>query len=1155
MHSSVCVARRIRLSRLTRVLMLGLILGLAAGVSADPGATVNVTEDTGTRILLNYEFGPFHLDTVDVDGMKCTRVTLDKESQILNAGAPDVPHVCRSLVIPDQSRMEVRILSSQYKEMKDVDVLPSKGNLLRTVDPATVPYTFGEAYATDAFYPGDVVFLRDPYIMRDCRGQVVVVNPVQYNPVTRVLRLYTELEVEVVAAGQAEVNALEHRPDTLSRAFHDLYSWHFINYASPMRYTPLDEDGDMLIICHDAWLGNIQPLADHKNARGIDTTVVAVSTIGNNYNSIAAYIQQQYDTSDLAFVLLVGDDAEVDPYGSPPQDPRYALTAGADDYPDIMVGRFSAQTAAHVDTQVLRTITYETMPATNQDWFYRGMGVSSNQGPGDDGEYDDEHIGYIRDDLLAYGYTEVDQIHDPYGTDQMVTDGLNAGRGIINYCGHGSSSSWSSTGFNISDINALTNDNMLPFICSVACVNGEFDGQTCFAEAWLRATNGGVPTGAIAAYMSSINQSWDPPMDAQDEFVDMYVAEAYSSVGTLFFAGSCHMMDEYGSGGVDMFETWHIFGDPSLRVIMSCTDMGTLSIDRETYACEDTVAIQVIDCGLNLDDGVVDTAEVVVSSDTEMYGEVVVLTELGPDTGQFAGTVDLVTADVVGAVQVSAGDTVTVHYVDADNGEGGYDVDVYAYATVDCTPPMISDVATLEVEPRSALVGFTTNEPAQGTVRYGLSCGALDGVAQGSGYTESPVVSVTTLQDNTTYFYAVEAADEAGNLAFDDNGGACYTFTTPAVPDFFTEWFEDDDNDLDNLSLMFTPGDPVDFYSGCVVGEIDALPTDPSTGTVLSLSDDDSEAIHLSGAQVSLYGVAYSTVYVNSNGNLTFGASDTEYQDTLDDHFRLPRISVLFDDFNPSSGGTVSWEQLDDRLVVSYVNVPEFYTSNSNTFQAELYFDGTIVVSYLGLDAADGLAGLSEGEDLDPDYYESDLSSMLECGAALSIITSDPADGAIDACKPHDADNAGNLYGWDRLTLVFDGAVDGVSAADFTVDEIGGDGVAPDILAVMLLDTEIVEVLFTERIEPLAWTVLTYVPSGQTVTLGFLPGDTNQDGFAGTFDVLALIDHLNGAITLPGYYATDIDRSNETNSFDVLEVINLLNGAAEYDVYNEAQLP
>ena len=163
---------------------------------------------------------------------------------------------------------------------------------------------------------------------------------------------------------------------------------------------------------------------------------------------------------------------------------------------------------------MLRTIEYEKRPQSGADWYHKGMGVASNQGPGDDDEYDDEHIDNIRADLLGFTYTEVDQIYDPTGTAAMVTAGLNDGRSVINYCGHGSTTSWSSTGFSNTHVDALANDNMLPFIISVACVNGQFSSYTCFAEAWMRATNGGEPTGAIGFYGSSINQSWDPPMDA-----------------------------------------------------------------------------------------------------------------------------------------------------------------------------------------------------------------------------------------------------------------------------------------------------------------------------------------------------------------------------------------------------------------------------------------------------------------------------------------------------------------------------------------------------------------------------------------------------------------------------------------------------------------
>ena len=299
--------------------------------------------------------------------------------------------------------------------------------------------------------------------------------------------------------------------------------------------------------------------------------------MGNSTSAIQNYIQAVYDSSDLAFVLLVGDIAQI---ASPDvwangewgaSDPSYSRLAGADDYPDVLIGRFSASTAAHVDTQVQRSIEYESLPATEQDWFWKGTGIASDEGAGigDEGQSDIQHESEIRAWLIGAGYTEVDQVYDPGASDSQVAAALNAGRGVVNYTGHGYSGGWSSSGFNTADVNALTNTGKLPFIISVACNNGEFENYaSCFGEAWLRATHNGAPSGAAAIYASSVSQSWAPPMEGQDEINLLLTdpAEPLHSFGGLCFGGSMSMMDAYGSAGVEMFETWIVFGDPSLRV-------------------------------------------------------------------------------------------------------------------------------------------------------------------------------------------------------------------------------------------------------------------------------------------------------------------------------------------------------------------------------------------------------------------------------------------------------------------------------------------------------------------------------------------------------------------------------------------------------------
>lgn len=591
----------------------------------------------------------------------------------------------------------------------------------------------------------------------------------------------------------------------------------------------------------------------------------------------------------------------------------------------------------------------------------------------------------------------------------------------------------------------------------------------------------------------------------------------------------------------------------------TCSEAGVVELDRGAYACQSIINVMVNDCGLNTDDGVVETALVDIDSDSETGVEQVTLTETAADSAEFAGVMLASTINAPGVLWVAQGDTITVTYLDADDGAGGFNVEVTATAEVDCTPPEINAVVIADLGPRSARVEFDTDEAARGTVHYGVSCGSLVQSATEAGFTTSHVVNLTGLDDAQTYFFAVEAADEAGNGATDDNGGSCYTFTTPDIPEFFTEAF-DSDNDLDNLTLLFEPDGSGDFYRGCAEGN-SALPTDPSGGSSLSFSpssDDGYAQVNLTGgATVSLYGTTYSSFYVGTNGYVTFESGDTTYDDYTTVHFDQPRVSALFDDLNPSSGGSVTYKQLAEHVAVTWQNVPEWSTGGSNTFQIELFFDGRIHISYRALSAADGTVGLSTGGGQDPDFYETDLSEMNDCGAPpLHIVSSDPPDGAVDARKPHDADGSG-AYGWDELSVKFDGDVADLAPADFAVSELGGDGVAPEVTAVAQTHVDTVRVEFSAPFEPVTWTTLTHLESAMSVTLGFLPADADGSGAANAGDITEVVDLVNEGLGggSPPLWQSDIDRSGALTANDVVELIDLLNGAGEYDAYFDVALP
>ncbi len=591
-----------------RAIVLGLILFLMLALNATEKVvlgsqpnSVRVVSSTNTETILEFTIGNYDQNLVEIDGSTWYHISLPKEGITQDKGMPELPVFNRSIVIDDLAKYRLEILDTQYTDVR-LPVAPSKGVITRDVDPATVPYMFDRVYQSNQFYPQSVAELSEPYILRDYRGITVKTTPFAYKPDTQTLRVYTRYVVRIYGSGSDTVNTFTRSRSSISRDFAPLYQSHFINLDNT-RYTPVsDTYGKLLVICHTNYMSTILPYVNWKKQKGIETELVQWSTIGSTAAHLQTYIQNRYNQDNtLTYVQLVGDAPQIPSLssGGGGSDPTFALVAGSDNYPDIFIGRFSAETTAQVTTQVNRTIAYERDLTTADTWLSRAMGIASAEGggsQGDNGESDITHMNNIRTDLLGYGYTTVDQVYDPGASASTVTTNVNAGRGFINYVGHGSDTSWVTTGFNSTNAGALTNGSKTPFIMDVACVNGNFVSITCFAEAWVRSTNGG----AITIYASSINQSWNSPMRAQDEVTDLVIAEAKYTAGGLYYNGSCKMMDIYGntagSDGVNMYKTWHIFGDASVLIrtktpqAMSVTHPAQIMIGASTLAVNTGVA-------------------------------------------------------------------------------------------------------------------------------------------------------------------------------------------------------------------------------------------------------------------------------------------------------------------------------------------------------------------------------------------------------------------------------------------------------------------------------------------------------------------------------------------------------------------------------------
>jgi hypothetical protein len=553
----------------------------AISSSVPAPAQITLTQLVGNQNTIHISIPGFTVENVQVSGSQASILRLSGANPLLESGSPDLVKVTTSLLIPSTAEMGYTVVSSKYTDFENISLAPSQGDPIRTNDPANTGYSYGPVYTQNKFFPETLVSLNRPHIVRDYRGQSVNIFPFHYNPISHVLRVYYDIIISIDRVSESGENPM---PAKLSAngsdsEFEQVYDNLFLNHIQT-KYAQVSENGRMLVIAYGPFMKAMESFVDWKNSIGIVTEIVDVASIGNA-SQIKQYVADYYLSKGLTYLLLVGDAAQVPTITTADgaSDNSYSYLAGDDHYPDIFVGRFSAETEEQVRIQAERTINYEKNPDPQSTWYESCTGVGSALGPGDDDEYDYQHIRKMLGELKDYNYTSANELFDgdEGGSDangnpsaQMVVDNINSGKGLMLYIGHGSANSWGTSQFSSSNVASLRNVGKYPFIWSVACSNGNFAENTCLAENLLRASYDGQPTGAIAALMSTTSQSWYPPMEAQDEMVDLLRESKTGNIkhtfGGISMSGCMKMNDTYGIGAYKVTDTWTIFGDPSVML-------------------------------------------------------------------------------------------------------------------------------------------------------------------------------------------------------------------------------------------------------------------------------------------------------------------------------------------------------------------------------------------------------------------------------------------------------------------------------------------------------------------------------------------------------------------------------------------------------------
>jgi len=156
-------------------------------------------EITSNRMILALKSFEIEVSPLRLENKFYQQITIADFGVSTRPGFPELPTTGALIPVPLTGRVNITILESTFEDIPEVSVPP--------VPDMQIDYQSGQVsskykkdvvfYSTDTFWPGKQVEFTNRSQLRGQPIGRIQVNPVQYNPVQRVLRIYKTLKVQV----------------------------------------------------------------------------------------------------------------------------------------------------------------------------------------------------------------------------------------------------------------------------------------------------------------------------------------------------------------------------------------------------------------------------------------------------------------------------------------------------------------------------------------------------------------------------------------------------------------------------------------------------------------------------------------------------------------------------------------------------------------------------------------------------------------------------------------------------------------------------------------------------------------------------------------------------------------------------------------------
>jgi len=515
----------------------------------------NLTQQNPAGVRVIHSIPQLALDDVIVNGTPLKMIELSGLYLPNNEGAPDLPGDGRYIALPQGATPSLKINSVRKEIVENIDFLPAPRIPLANEDTPPEYVKDMEIYSKDAFYPAEPFMLSEVTNIRGIDVVMLGITPFQYNPVTKELHIYYDIDVEIVFEGGNGVfgderlrsrwwdpiqqDAILNRNMIPEIDYTARYKEIASNRSTGYEYVVIVPDDPNFI----AWGDSIKLF---RTRQGIKTTVVTISEIGgNDHNLIKNYVTNAYQNWDLppAAILLLADYGTSGntitsryftdhPYGSGSSyiSDQWYSDMSNNDMTDIIFARIVAQNLSELQNMVPKFLNYERNPPTNEHFYNEPITAMGWQTERWFQLCTETVNGFWEFELgkqplrqnniysgspgsvwsTATNTASVVNVFGPNSLDYIpatpahlnnfgwtanatsINAAINAGAFMVLHRDHGLETGWGEPYYRVQNLSGLSNED-LTFVFTINCLTGKFNWSgTSFAEAFHRHEKGAL---------------------------------------------------------------------------------------------------------------------------------------------------------------------------------------------------------------------------------------------------------------------------------------------------------------------------------------------------------------------------------------------------------------------------------------------------------------------------------------------------------------------------------------------------------------------------------------------------------------------------------------------------------------------------------------